>query len=104
MTRERLSGWKRPDSEQECNGISPPFFWLVISCTCSPAISKIKFSNGCDEFFSWEARMPLDVDMLQLKSFVAIAETGTFGQAATRVKRTQSALSLQIKKLESQFG
>ncbi|MDE2509149.1 MAG: LysR family transcriptional regulator [Planctomycetota bacterium] len=37
--------------------------------------------------------MPFFVDTLQLKSFVAIAETGTFGQAATTVNRTQSALS-----------
>src|SRR5579871_4194620 len=44
------------------------------------------------------------VDTLQLKSFIAIAETGTFGQAAATVNRTQSALSLQIKKLESQLG
>lgn len=39
-----------------------------------------------------------------LKSFVAIAETGTFGHAAVRVNRTQSAISLQIKKLEEQLG
>jgi DNA-binding transcriptional LysR family regulator len=48
--------------------------------------------------------MPFFVDTLQLKSFVAIAETGTFGQAAATVSRTQSALSLQIKKLEEQLG
>lgn len=48
--------------------------------------------------------MPFFVDTLQLKSFIAIAETGTFGQAATVVKRTQPALSLQIKRLEEQFG
>jgi len=48
--------------------------------------------------------MPFFVDTMQLKSFVAIAETGTFGQAAATVNRTQSALSLQIKKLEEQLG
>ena len=48
--------------------------------------------------------MPFLVDTLKLKSFVAIAETGTFGQAASTVNRTQSALSLQIKKLEQQLG
>ena len=48
--------------------------------------------------------MPFFVDTLQLRSFVAIAETGTFGQAAATVNRTQSALSLQIKKLEEQLG
>jgi DNA-binding transcriptional LysR family regulator len=48
--------------------------------------------------------MPFFVDTMQLKSFIAIAETGTFGQAAATVNRTQSALSLQIKKLEEQLG
>jgi len=48
--------------------------------------------------------MPFFVDTLQLKSFVAIAETGTFSQAAESVNRTQSALSLQIRKLEKQLG
>ena len=48
--------------------------------------------------------MPFFVDTMQLKSFVAISETGTFGQAAATVNRTQSALSLQIKKLEEQLG
>jgi len=48
--------------------------------------------------------MPFFLDTLQLKSFVAIAETGTFGQAAVTVNRTQSALSLQIKKLEEELG
>jgi DNA-binding transcriptional LysR family regulator len=48
--------------------------------------------------------MSFSVDTLQLKSFVAIAETGTFGKAAETVNRTQSAVSLQIKKLESQLG
>lgn len=48
--------------------------------------------------------MPFFIDTLQLKSFVAISETGTFGRAAATVNRTQSALSLQIKKLEEQLG
>lgn len=44
------------------------------------------------------------MDTLQLKSFVAIAEAGTFGQAADIVHRTQSVLSMQIRKLEAQLG
>ena len=35
--------------------------------------------------------MPFFVDTLQLKSFVAIAETGTFGRAAATVNRTRLA-------------
>lgn len=44
--------------------------------------------------------MPFHIDTLLLKSFIAVAETGSFSQAADIVGRTQSAVSLQIKKLE----
>uniref|UniRef100_UPI000D354CB0 LysR family transcriptional regulator n=1 Tax=unclassified Variovorax TaxID=663243 RepID=UPI000D354CB0 len=40
----------------------------------------------------------LDIDLL--RSFVAIAEAGVLGRAAARVGRTQSALSMQMQKLE----
>ena len=39
-----------------------------------------------------------------LRSFVAIAETGSFTAAANLVFRTPSAVSMQIKKLEEQIG
>lgn len=39
-----------------------------------------------------------------LRSFVAIAETGSFTAAAQRVHRTQSAVSMQIKRLEDTIG
>ena len=48
--------------------------------------------------------MPFQLDTISLKSFIAIAETGTFSHAADTVGRTQSALSLQIKKLEESLG
>ena len=48
--------------------------------------------------------MPFQLDTISLKSFIAIAETGTFSHAAHTVGRTQSALSLQIKKLEESLG
>lgn len=44
--------------------------------------------------------MPFQIDTLLLKSFIAVAETGSFSLAADTVGRTQSAVSLQIKKLE----
>ncbi len=48
--------------------------------------------------------MPFHLDTVQLKSFIAIAETGTFSQASEIIGRTQSAVSLQIKKLEEGLG
>lgn len=39
-----------------------------------------------------------------LRSFIAIAETGSFTAAALRVHRTPSAVSMQIKRLEEQLG
>jgi adenylate cyclase len=44
----------------------------------------------------------LDIDLL--RSFVLIAEGGSFTRAAERVGRTQSAISLQVKKLEALIG
>lgn len=44
----------------------------------------------------------LDSDLL--RTFVAIAETGNFTRAAERAGRTQSAVSVQMKKLESMVG
>lgn len=48
--------------------------------------------------------MPFHLDSISLKSFIAIAETGSFSKAASLVGRTQSALSLQIQKLEKNLG
>lgn len=48
--------------------------------------------------------MPFHLDNVALKSFIAIAETGAFSQAADMVGRTQSAVSLQIKRMEESLG
>ncbi|WDR02503.1 LysR family transcriptional regulator [Devosia algicola] len=45
---------------------------------------------------------PLDLD--QLQSFCAIADCGSFTEAARRVNKTQSAVSMQIKRLEERIG
>ncbi len=44
----------------------------------------------------------LEPDLLQ--TFVAIADSGSFNQAAKRVYRTQSAVSMQMKRLEEIIG
>jgi DNA-binding transcriptional LysR family regulator len=44
----------------------------------------------------------LDAD--QLKTFVAIADCGSFTRAAEAVHKTQSAVSMQMKKLEERLG
>ncbi len=48
--------------------------------------------------------MPFHLDSVSLKSFIAIADIGSFSKAAHVIGRTQSALSLQIKKLEDNLG
>jgi len=42
--------------------------------------------------------------MDQLQSFCAIADCGSFTEAARRVNKTQSAVSMQIKRLEERLG
>ncbi|WP_126401013.1 LysR substrate-binding domain-containing protein [Blastochloris tepida] len=44
----------------------------------------------------------LDID--QLRTFVAIAETGSFTRAGEVVHKTQSAVSMQMKRLEERIG
>lgn len=44
----------------------------------------------------------LEPDLLQ--TFVAIADSGSFNQAAKRIYRTQSAVSMQMKRLEEVIG
>jgi len=43
----------------------------------------------------------LDLDLL--RTFVAVAERGSFSAAATRISRTQAAISQQIQRLEAQL-
>ncbi len=45
---------------------------------------------------------PLDVD--QLQTLVAIVDTGSFTKAADRVFKTQSAVSMQMRRLEERIG
>ncbi len=44
------------------------------------------------------------IDPELLRTFVTIAETGSFQRAAKRVHRTQSAVSMQINRLEEMIG
>ena len=46
--------------------------------------------------------VPLDLD--QLQTFISIADTGSFTRAADEVHRTQSAVSMQMRRLEEQIG
>ena len=45
-----------------------------------------------------------ELDILLLRSFIAVARSGSMRAAAQRVGRTQSAVSLQIKRLEAIVG
>lgn len=44
------------------------------------------------------------LDLDQLRTFLAIGETGSFTSAATNVHRTQSAVSMQMRRLEERIG
>jgi DNA-binding transcriptional LysR family regulator len=51
-----------------------------------------------------EAAMATPLDLDQLHTFVAIADTGSFTRAAEQVFRTQSAVSMQMRRLEERMG
>ena len=46
----------------------------------------------------------LDADLLRLRALIAVVEEGGFSAAAKRVHRTQSAISLQVAKLEDRLN
>jgi DNA-binding transcriptional LysR family regulator len=48
--------------------------------------------------------MSATLDLDQLKTFVAIAESGSFTRAADLVHKTQSAVSMQMRRLEERIG
>lgn len=48
--------------------------------------------------------MAAALDLDQLQTFVAIADTGSFTRAADEVHRTQSAVSMQMRRLEERIG
>lgn len=48
--------------------------------------------------------MPALIDVDQLRTFIAIAETGSFTRAAEIVHKTQSAVSMQMKRLEERLN
>jgi len=48
--------------------------------------------------------MSIHLDSDLLRTFVAVAETGNFTRAAEQVGRTQSAVSMQVKRLEEMVG
>src|SRR5882757_7752787 len=45
-----------------------------------------------------------DLDPDLLRAFVAVADCGSFTRAAAMLHRTQSAVSMQIKRLEQRLG
>jgi DNA-binding transcriptional LysR family regulator len=47
---------------------------------------------------------PLDLDIDLLRTFVTVVETRSFTRAAALLSRTQPAISLQIRRLETQLG
>jgi DNA-binding transcriptional LysR family regulator len=56
-------------------------------------------------FIKWSDVIMLpNLDVDQLKTFLAIADTGSFTRAAEDVNKTQSAVSMQMKRLEEQLG
>ena len=48
--------------------------------------------------------MPRTLDLVALRSFVTVAETGGVTRAAARLNLTQSAVSMQLKRLEEALG
>jgi DNA-binding transcriptional LysR family regulator len=51
-----------------------------------------------------QSSFKLDTDLITLRSLVAVVEEGGFSAATRRINRTQSAISLQVAKLEERLN
>ncbi len=65
---------------------------------------QTNWNDASHEKRLWLDVMTIHLDSDLLRTFVAVAETGNFTKAADNVSRTQSAVSMQIKKLEAMVG
>jgi DNA-binding transcriptional LysR family regulator len=73
----------------------------------NPSIQRIELMlpfNGIERITSMQPQQHSLLETDLLKTFVTICETGSFTEAARRVFRTPSAVSMQIKRLEEQLG
>lgn len=52
----------------------------------------------------WRIVAAVDLDLRLVRAFVAVADSGHFGQAARRLHLAQSAVSRQVQRLEAQLG
>jgi DNA-binding transcriptional LysR family regulator len=71
--------------------LKPPF----------PSIKRIDLKVSIC-YSDGDMQYPLDLDLL--RTFVAIVESGNFSNAAPRVGRSQSAISMQMQRLEEELG
>lgn len=69
-----------------------------------PVIRETHSSYPVHRDFLWGSALPADLDIGLLRAVLAVAETGGFTAAARRLNRTQSAVSMQVRRLEEILG
>src|SRR6201997_4858358 len=68
------------------------------------AFASIRTSNRHIEAGNYQPRARWNLDLVQMETFLAVAEERSFSRAAARLHRTQPAVSQAIAKLESELG
>ena len=96
----------RPKREGLFEGVRPADlpFTLHLCFRKIPLISPTNVFNSINQTSLWVIAMSAPLDIDQLQTFVAIADTGSFTKAADRVFKTQSAVSMQMRRLEERVG
>src|ERR1700754_668662 len=75
-------------------------FRINLDDVCGRTSRRLRTNNSPLQ----EALMGAPLDLDQLHTFITIADTGSFTRAAGEVHRTQSAVSMQMRRLEDRIG
>ena len=82
-------------------GVASGVTWLTSTVYAGSLL--IGPTNVC-RVYPYETRLITMLDTDQLRSFLAIVDTGSFTRAAGARHKTQSAVSMHIRRLEEQLG
>lgn len=87
---------------KRCTVPRPPFFYCIVTFAGLACNSFLRYDYSIMEYKKVQGGERMDIEWV--KAFAAVAETGSFSDAADRLFLAQSVVSKRIQRLESRLG